>query len=1182
MLNETLFYKVKNPVVCIFLLVFVFCSMFSLSAYDRQRYFPNEKKVLIGAEYGYPPYSIMNEAGEADGFSVQLITSSLSAMGYDTEFIMGPWSEVKQYPLNGTVQALPLVGRTPEREEIYDFTFPYLTMHGTILVHEDTQDIFGLDDLSGKRIVVMAGDNAEEFVFRINLDAEIISTNTFEEALIGLSDGIYDAVILQKLLAYQLMNQLEIDNLKTTGPPLTDFSQSFCFAVSKGDEELLSLLNEGLSLVIADGTFRKLYSEWFGPIEAVARSLDRILVGGDFDYPPYEFLDANGQPTGFNVELTKAIAAQMGLSVEILLAPWTETYTDFGSGRIDIIQGLFYSVDRDESINFSQPHSVVNHVIVTREGSSYNTLEELDGLEILVMKDDIMYDKAIKYGYEDHLITAESLKEVLRLLSEGTADCALVAQIPANFWIEKNELDNLAVGSLSILSPDYSYAALYNNDDLLMLFSEGLAAIKSSGVYREIYNRWLGVYEEHEGDFWEVFKKLLFVIIPVLMLGIGSLLWSWSLKRQVGKSTRELRDQKDLLERVATTSPVGIVVSGVDGVMNFSNPTAKRLLEIPLESSGVLVFNDPGWKIVNIDNQPIPVEERSFSKVVRQKKSNFGTLYWITGHEGTRKLISVNSSPLFDDTGSVTGVVSVLSDITDQHKAQVSLQNEKEQLAVTLQSITDGVITVSVEGVILLMNSVAEKLTGWLQAQAAGQLFETVYVTESQSNAKNRKNITTKVLLSGNDIEVVSQNLLISQNGIKRSVSERGAPIKDKHGKVIGVVVVFHDLTDEQKLLDYIQRSAKLDSLGLLAGGIAHDFNNLLGGLFGYIEMAKSVGGDEEQVTLYLDESLKAFERAKDLTMQLLTFSKGGAPVRAIGDLGALIQKSSTFSLSGSKSSCIYDIPKSLWLCEFDENQIGQVLDNLIINAQQAMPDGGKITILACNTIIDTNQQGVLEAGEYIHISISDAGEGISPEHIKQIFDPFFTTKKKGHGLGLATCYSIIKKHNGLIDVDSKLGVGTVFNIYLPRSTAVEVDSGTDVRKGLDHHGNGLVVVMDDEKIIRDVVGSMVKSMGYKILEAQDGEGVLELCRTFHDKNNLVKAALFDLTIPGGMGGKDAVLQCRKKYPDMPIFASSGYSADPIMAEPEKYGFTASISKPYRLQDLKELFNKYVENKQIP
>ena len=334
--------------------------------------------ILSAAEIDYPPFCVHGENNTADGFSVELLQASLKAMGREVHFEVGTWAQVKQSLIGRKVQVLPLVGRTPERESFFDFTFPYMSMHGTIVVRKGMENIRTLEDLTGKTVAVMRGDNAEEFLRRSALQLTIKQTKSFDEALQNLAQGEYDAVVIQKLLATQIIGKHGISNLTFVGPPLEDFVQSFCFAVAKGDSALLSVLNEGLSIVIADGTFAALRKKWFAPLEAHSKS--RITVGGDYNYPPFEYLDKNGQPAGYNVALTKAIARHLGLAVDIQLGAWGTVRKKLEHSEIDLIQGMFYSSERDKAFDFTDAHTMVSHVIVSRVGAEpATTIADLAG-----------------------------------------------------------------------------------------------------------------------------------------------------------------------------------------------------------------------------------------------------------------------------------------------------------------------------------------------------------------------------------------------------------------------------------------------------------------------------------------------------------------------------------------------------------------------------------------------------------------------------------------------------------------------------------------------------------------------------------------------------------------------------------------------------------------------------------
>ncbi|HOT26917.1 MAG TPA: PAS domain-containing protein [Candidatus Ozemobacteraceae bacterium] len=541
-------------------------------------------------------------------------------------------------------------------------------------------------------------------------------------------------------------------------------------------------------------------------------------------------------------------------------------------------------------------------------------------------------------------------------------------------------------------------------------------------------------------------------------------------------------------------------------------------------------------------------------------------------HSPNGKIWQEGGEPVFDTEGNVVGVVEIAQDITERMVAEAALAAEKERLAVTLRSIGDGVITTDTQGNVVIMNKVAEELTGWLQSEAQGRPLSTVFRIINEGTRQPCENPAERVLATGRIIELANHTLLIARDGTERVVADSGAPIMDQNGVTIGVVLVFRDMTEKQKLLDVLQRTDKLDSLGVLAGGIAHDFNNMLAGIFGYIDLAREMTADKT-VALYLEKSMAAFSRAKDLTRQLLAFSKGGSPQRKTAELGPLIRESASFALAGSKIACDYDIDENLWLADFDKSQIGQVIDNIVINAQQAMPAGGRIVISAKNCVVKERENRLLKPGKFIRLSVADTGVGIPPEHLKCIFDPFFTTKQKGHGLGLATCYAIVQKHDGCIEVESVVGKGSTFHVFLPASQQNVVTEA--VQTAVSHQGRGRILIMDDEPSIREILGRFLEGMGYTILEAKDGEEALQICAEAAKNGAPVDGAFFDLTVPGGMDTKEAIVRLRKAYPEMPVYASSGYSDDPVMAVPAEYGFTDSIRKPYRKEELVAMLNRH-------
>jgi two-component system cell cycle sensor histidine kinase/response regulator CckA len=393
--------------------------------------------------------------------------------------------------------------------------------------------------------------------------------------------------------------------------------------------------------------------------------------------------------------------------------------------------------------------------------------------------------------------------------------------------------------------------------------------------------------------------------------------------------------------------------------------------------------------------------------------------------------------------------------------------------------------------------------------------------------------------------------------------------------------VVMSDITGQKRAEEermnferQLQQSHKLESLGVLAAGIAHDFNNLLQGVYGYIELANSESRDD-RITGYLSEALDTTVRARGLTRQMLTFAKGGAPVTEISPLFPFVQETVQFALSGSSVASRFTVQENLWICSIDKNQIVQAINNIIMNAQQAMPHGGTIEITAANIMVEEKEHPPLKKGNYVKLSITDSGCGIPKETVEHIFDPFFTTKSTGHGIGLATSYSIVNRHGGCIDVESEPGKGSTFHILLPAYTEAVSSRAQETPVGpVKHSGSGTFIVMDDEKIIRDSIGYMLRSFGYTVVCAKNGKEACDAIIEETKANRTIAGMIFDLTVPGGMGGKEAVAKIRKSGTEVPVFVVSGYDDDPVMANPSAYGFTASICKPFRMDELAKMLEK--------
>ena len=490
---------------------------------------------------------------------------------------------------------------------------------------------------------------------------------------------------------------------------------------------------------------------------------------------------------------------------------------------------------------------------------------------------------------------------------------------------------------------------------------------------------------------------------------------------------------------------------------------------------------------------------------------------------------------------------------------------EKERLAVTLRSITDAVITVDPRGKIILLSEAAEKLCGIQQEDVQNKKFTDILSFEDLQDGCSEDPFITQAKESRFPVKG-RRRVLRSTPGHPKTVIFSVAPIKDNNNDFLGTVVVLQDITAEEKIREELNKVQKLETIGVLAGGIAHDFNNILTSIVGNISLAKFGMETRSEEFELLTEVEKTAMEAKQLTQQLLAFSKGGGPVKKIMKVGPLIRESIDFVSRGSNAVCSYQISPELWSAEIDAGQIRQVLHNLTINAIQAMPKGGQLTISAENVLVQKDLNLPVPEGMYIRISLKDEGGGITEDNLSKIFDPFFTTKATGNGLGLAGSYSIIKKHGGHIAVSSKVNAGTTFSVYLPatcRDTAQDIPITLDIVQG-----QGRVLVLDDESVVRNMFGQFLFRFGFEVVLTTTGEETVEKFKEAKEQGQLFTLVILDLTVRGGMGGKDALNEIQKIDPRVKAIVTSGYSNDPVMSRFKEYGFKGRLAKPFDFGEL--------------
>ena len=495
----------------------------------------------------------------------------------------------------------------------------------------------------------------------------------------------------------------------------------------------------------------------------------------------------------------------------------------------------------------------------------------------------------------------------------------------------------------------------------------------------------------------------------------------------------------------------------------------------------------------------------------------------------------------------------------------IEIEKEKEYLTATLASIGDGVISYDTEGRVFLMNRVAEDMTGIESDDAIGKNIREVLrlINDSADDTffSAIGNVSDKYNVS--DIGVPFR--MHDKNGEERIVEVNSSMIK-LNNKPLGIVMALRDITLKSKIDTEIIKMSKLETIGVLAGGIAHDFNNLLTGISGNISIAKKIAGNDHTLSEIILDIEKAVKRSSALTRQLLTFARGGDPLKIPASLRDIVHESVKFIVKDPSVKCVIRIPEDLRDVLIDPNQINQSLNNLLINATQAMPGGGRITISAKN-LAGIPSGMPLDPGEYVLLEITDTGCGIPPESLNRIFDPFFTSKSTGTGLGLTSTYSIIRKHRGIINVYSEPGCGTTFEIYL-RAADEPAEKNTRVHNKPFKSGGGSILIMDDEEYILDVFTKMLRYQGYSVECVKTGEDAIKKYREHYESGDHFDFVILDLTIYGGMGGREAIEILKAINPGIKAIVSSGYSENPVMANFREYGFSGVLTKPYSMDDI--------------
>ena len=661
---------------------------------------------------------------------------------------------------------------------------------------------------------------------------------------------------------------------------------------------------------------------------------------------------------------------------------------------------------------------------------------------------------------------------------------------------------------------------------------------------------------------------------------------------------QNLQKSETHLHTLTETIPDLVWLKDPQGIYLFCNPRVESFFGV--KESGIIGKTDYNF----VDKELADFGRRNDKRAVKTGRPCINEEEVVFADDGHKELLETIKTPMYKSDGTLIGVLGIARDITEHKRAEEKLKESEENyrdlfnenpLALLeedfskVKELLDGIenkgITVSKkyfdENPKFLADCISSiKILNYNKASLDLLKYKnTNELMQNFSSSLNENSLETfkteLVAIANNEKYFSEESELVCSDGQTISVM-----IKIRaSGDYKKVIVSVDDITKLKKAEEKLQKLNKLKSIGNLAGGIAHDFNNILMGLFGNISIAKTELTKNHSSFKYLEEAEKSMNRATRLTKQLLTFAKGGAPIKEIVSIGQLAKEVIDFDLSGSNVKLVFKQTENLWMAKVDGGQMQQVFSNLTINADQAMPDGGHLYITLENVNVSEDFLPDVKSGKYIKIIVRDEGVGIDQKYLDRIFDPYFSTKQTGSGLGLATVYSIIHKHGGFISVNSKQGKGTIFTLYLPASKIqqqqeeklLETQPYTTKQKAK-------ILAMDDEEMILCVTSKMLKKFGFSVETAPDGKKAIEMYKRSMDEGEPFDIVIMDLTIPGGMGGEEAIKELLAFDPNAKAIVSSGYAEDHIVANYAEHGFKAVVSKPYNINQLRDVLCRILKN----
>ncbi|MBW2346608.1 MAG: transporter substrate-binding domain-containing protein [Deltaproteobacteria bacterium] len=891
-----------------------------------------------------------------------------------------------------------------------------------------------------------------------------------------------------------------------------------------------------------------------------------LLVWGDQNYPPYEFLDGEGRPAGYDVDIFRAVAKAMRLNAEIRLGPWDQVRKELEQGKIDVVIGMLYSAERDRLVDFSQPHLMISHAIFTRKDSLIRSEADLRGKEIIVQRGDIMHDYVREKNLTSRLVLVDSQPEGLRLLASGKHDCFLGAKQQGLYVVRKSHMENVVTVGGPFLAKKFGFAVPEGRTLLVGLLNQGLERIRKSGEYQAIYDKWFGALKPPGLPYKKILRYGLMILVPLVFVLSVVLLWTWSLRRRVQARTRELRESEEKYRLLVEHAGEAVVVAQ-EGVFRFANRKAEELLGYSSDELASKLLEET----IHPDDRAMVLERHRRRTAGEEMPRRYS--FRILRPEGDMRWVELHAASIQWEGKPAT--LNFLHDVTERRHAEEALRESESKFRTLFELSPQPIALVEWHsGKIVDFNEKLCDLAQYAAEEIIGRTPTELGVYSEEDAVRFAGLLKASGRLNGLEMEMKARDgSLISTLMFARRLRIGGESM---------VLLVLLDVTERNRLEEELRQAQKMESVGRLAGGVAHDLNNTLTAILGYTELALDEVDPNQPLHAELSEIRKAARRSAEFTAQLLAFARRQTIAPRILDLNEAVESILEMlrRLIGENIHLTWSPGTNLWPVKMDPAQIDQILANLCVNAKDAIADVGRITIETRNVTLDDALARSLPGsvpGDYGMLAVGDDGCGMEKSVLDQIFEPFFTTKEqgKGTGLGLATVYGIVKQNNGFIYAESEPNKGTRFMIYLPRhegqASRARPEQGAGSRRG----GEETVLVVEDEAAILKMVRSILERLGYRVITSGTPREAIEKAEQTKEPIHLL---ITDVIMPE-MNGRDLAQRIRGIKPGIRCLFMSGYTADLIAHHGVLDEGVAFIQKPISLETLASKVREILDRK---